>query len=438
MNVRFIFRQKRAKFFMVLLAYLITFVSFAEENNLKGRCSQADYIHVDCGNTPTSTFDRNNQLWVVFEKNGYLYVSASLNQGKSFSNPVRINATPEEIYTNGENRPKIAFGLNNEMYISWTKKTKGRFTGDIRFSRSLDGGKTFAEPLTVNDDGRITGHRFESMAIAKDGTIFVAWIDKRDNKPLPMETKKTDAKASTAMSSHNKMRHKKSGHTMPKQNGAIYYSYSTNFGASFHKNEKLAPSSCVCCRLAITARNDNTIAIAWRHIFFGSIRDHAFAIIGKQGVLQSPRRVSLDNWKIEACPHHGPSIAEDANQQLHLVWFTASEKRKGIFYGRLNAGSNEADNLINLSAAPSASHPYILSNQRGLLVVWKEFNGEQTQVMMVQSKDLGKNWSNISVLAETESNSDHPTLIGKGEQVWLSWLADKQFLIKEIERLNEA
>ena len=33
--------------------------------------------------------------------------------------------------------------------------------------------------MTFNDDGQITSHRFDSMAIDGDGRVMVAWIDGR-------------------------------------------------------------------------------------------------------------------------------------------------------------------------------------------------------------------------------------------------------------------
>lgn len=404
--------------FLVIAAVIFALKTIAQSNQAftPEQCINAKKISVHCGKTPTGTIEHNGRFWVVFEYHNHLYVSFSNDFGASFSPSSVVNEQPEAIYTNGENRPKIQLGLKGEIYISWTKKTAGRFTGDIRFSRSLDSGKSFSSPITINDDGLITGHRFDSMVVARDGKIFLSWIDKRDNQRQNKNTR--NIKKNTKNIETKRM----------KQNGAIYTSFSENSGISFSNNNKLADSSCVCCRIAMTSTADNAVAISWRHVFPGSIRDHAYAVIDAKGVKQPPARVSKDDWKIEACPHHGPALTEDKNRQLHLVWFTASETRKGIYYGRLNAQSGEAENLVNLSNLPSASHPYIINNGKILAAVWKEFDGEKTQIKQVVSVDFGESWSVPLVIAKTGGESDHPFLHANHVETWLSWSTELEGL----------
>lgn len=52
---------------------------------------------------------------------------------------------------------------------------------------------------------------------------------------------------------------------------------------------------------------------------------------------------------------------------------------------------------------------------------WKEFNGQETQVLVQQSKDGGKNWSLPKVVSTTSNASDHPLLMKNDSQVFLSW-----------------
>lgn len=413
-------RMLKSAFGLILGCSMMLFGSNISAESTKNDCQPSREIVVHCGKTPSSTFGSDGNLWVVFEHQQHLYVSFSPDLGKSYSAARKVNSVPESIYTNGENRPKIAFGKNQEIYLSWTQKTEGRFTGDIRFSRSLDGGKIFSKPVTVNDDGILTSHRFESMKVANDGTIFLAWIDKRDNFDINAKGIATKKKAKNL-------------------HGGIYTSFSTDSGKTFSKNQKLALSSCVCCRLAMTPVANNGMAVSWRHVYPGSMRDHAYAIINTDGIQLPATRVSLDNWEIQACPHHGPSIAKDYQQKLHLVWFTASETRKGIFYGRLNSSAEEADNLINLSAAPSASHPFISIQDNMLVVIWKEFDGEKTKIIKAQSNNLGNSWNERQVIAETAGKSGHPFIANRNNKLWLSWLTkDEGFRVEPIGLNHES
>jgi len=363
------------------------------------QCENKNELSVNCGKAPSSAFDENGKLWVVYELNDHLYVSSSSDKGLTYSKPAKVNPTPELIYARGENRPKIVIGSKGEIYLSWTKNTQGRYTGDIRFTRSLDQGKTFEEIKTINDDGFLTSHRFDSLAVTKSGDVFISWIDKRDNV-IAAKKNPNMKRVSTA---------------------AIYYAISSDSGKTFNANKKLIESSCVCCRIAMTPYQDDSVALSWRHVFEGNIRDHAYATINSKGEHSQTIRLSRDDWKIDACPHHGPSMIKDINDELHVVWFTASDIRKGIFYGQLDPNSQEPINLKHISALPSAGHPYIESHQDALFLVWKIFNGERTQIMLQKSNDLGVKWTEAKVISETDGESDHPFLLNHRGSIFLAW-----------------
>jgi hypothetical protein len=140
----------------------------------------AQTVSVHCGGAPSATFDQNNHVWVAFVADLHVYVSRSEDLGATFSAPVRVNSVPEDAEFNGENRPKIIVADDGTVLLSWTQKTSNRFTGEIRFSRSTDGGRSFEEPRTINDDGLAIGHRFDSLFLTESGKLFVTWIDKRD------------------------------------------------------------------------------------------------------------------------------------------------------------------------------------------------------------------------------------------------------------------
>ena len=130
------------KFFIKKLMIFVTtgglFIPlFASASELRSELNCDQVIHVDCGKTPSVTMVEGQKLWVVFEQQEHIYFTTSHDLGKSYIPATVVNEIPEKIYTNGENRPKVARGNQGEIYVSWTKKTEGRYTGEIRFSLSL-------------------------------------------------------------------------------------------------------------------------------------------------------------------------------------------------------------------------------------------------------------------------------------------------------------
>lgn len=385
--------MKKTAFRQIFLAGVLLFLPLVA--SATGQAC-AEGISLACGNAPSAAFDQEGRIWAVFEQRERLYVTYSDDLGESFSDAVVVNTSPEPIYAKGENRPKLAFGNKGELFVSWTRKGAARFTGDIRFSRSVDGGKSFSEPYTVNDDGLKTSHRFDALHVTPSGKIFLSWLDKRDQV----------ARREAGDKYHG---------------AALYYAVSDNGGISFQKNIKVADHSCECCRVAIDGYSEEEVAVMWRHIYDGTTRDHALAILGGQGHTMLAR-ASVDDWQINACPHHGPDIALSADRKrYHMVWFSSGNLHKGLYYDRLSLERGGPDKPLSIDSRPGAGHPQVAVVGRRVFLLWKYFDGEVTELRLVQSGDDGDSWSESATLMRTSAASDHPQLIQSGDRVYAGW-----------------
>lgn len=347
----------------------------------------------------SATFDGQGRLWLAKIQDGHLTVSASDNRGKTFGAPVAVNPEAENIAADGENRPKIVVARDGNIHVSWTRSLDKPMTGNIRYSRSVDGGKTFSAPITVNDNLEIISHRFDAMAVNERGQVYIAWLDKRDLVAAQSKGKKYTGVA-------------------------VYYAVSDDGGASFRPNVKAADSACECCRVAIALDADDTPVIVWRHVFDYDVRDHALLKLdGKSPAMRATR----DNWRISACPHHGPSLAISDDGMYHLAWFSGKPDQAGLFYAHSDEGGGEFSSPFgfgNPEAQPS--HPYLLSFRRTVHLVWKEFDGVKTVIRTMASFDNGYSWKPSRTLAATTGASDHPMLIREGERAYLSWNTVKE------------
>jgi hypothetical protein len=91
-------------------------------------------------------------LSYIERKNGSSNVVLQYSpQGRPFSVPVRVNSRAGDGAVRNENPPKIAVGPNKEVYIVWASERE-RWKGNIRFARSLNGGKSFEPALDLNSD----------------------------------------------------------------------------------------------------------------------------------------------------------------------------------------------------------------------------------------------------------------------------------------------
>jgi hypothetical protein len=342
----------------------------------------------------TATFDSKGRLWLASVQDGHVRVSHSDDQGKTFSSPALVNAEHEFVAAEGENRPKILLDGSGNIYVSWTQSLETPFSGNVRFSRSLDGGKSFSPPLTVNDNLDPFTHRFDAMGINGRGQIYIAWLDKRDAAAANKEEKKYSGIS-------------------------VYYAVSDDQGNSFHANIKTADHSCECCRVAMAIDTDGYPVIAWRHVYDTNIRDHALVKLDGN---MTPVRLSYENWNIAACPHHGPSLSIAADGVYHATWFSNAPQLHGLFYAYSTDQGKTFSSPLNFGNLEAQSaHPYVLSLGSRVYLAWKEFDGEFTSILVKNSSDGGKSWTLPIKLAATSDTSDSPMLISESNHAYLSW-----------------
>lgn len=354
-------------------------------------------------------FAPDGRLWRADVRQGVIELAASDDFGQRFAAPVKVNATAEAIAADGENRPQLVFGPQGEIGVGWTQSLPQPFSGHARFSWSRDGGKSWSTPQTINDDAAPISHRFVVLDWSCKGLIAV-WLDARDKTAA--KAKKHDYRGSALYS-------------------AAFDPASGRFGA----NRKLADYSCECCRVALAHDPDGTPVALWRHVFPGNIRDHALQRLDGASPLQ---RVSFDQWQIDACPHHGPSLSIAGNGTRHLVWFNQGRAPQMLFYGRMAAGSDKPADVVGIGNPDAqAAHPAVLAAEQRVLLAWKEFDGKQSAIRVQQSTDGGKSWSAPRTALEGAGQSDHPQLLRWQQRVFLIWnMAEGGLKVVELSPLS--
>lgn len=352
---------------------------------------------INCGLAPSATFDEKGRLWVAWAFAGHIYVSQSGDQGQSFTPPVVVNRTPEPISARGENRPKIALDSEGRVFVSWTMPLEKRFSGHVRFSRSLDGGRSYSDPITVNDNLEITGHRFDALGVNQRGDIYIAWLDKRDRVKAEREGRAY-------------------------RGAALYFALSTDHGGSFQTNAKVLDNTCECCRVAIAMDHDQLPVIMWRNIYGENTRDHALVKFADRMRPGEAQRVSFDEWQIDACPHHGPAITVAPDGRYHATWFNNAPQRHGLFYAHSSNGGKSFSTPLSIGDYDkNASHPDVVSRGDQVYLVWREYDGKQNTLHLMHSADRGDSWGAAVQVAATQGDADYPFLLTHGEAVYLYW-----------------
>lgn len=352
-------------------------------------------VGLDCANAATPFFSADGKLLLAWTANGVVSVGQSSDFGKTVTTTVKISEHGKSLDVGSDARPQIVADKQGNVFLAYAFFKDSNWNAQINTARSSDGGKTFTSPVSLVQDN--SSQRFPSVLLRADNSIFISWIDKR----LVAAAKQGGEK---------------------RLGGSIAYSFSNDGGKTFQVEQFANQSTCECCRIGGSLDPQDQPVIAYRAIFPGGIRDQASQVISAKGA-EPIRRVAEDDWKTDACPHHGPSIAVSGSGKFHVAWYTQGSKRSGVFYANsANQGMSYSRPSKIGSEGVNVSRPYLLALGQQVWLAWKEFDGAHSLVYIKQSIDDGKTWGAPKIISKTSGYSDHPLLINQGDAVFLSWL----------------
>lgn len=353
-----------------------------------------------------AAFAPDGRLWRVVPAQDSVVVDYSLDYGKTFSNPIRINPKPQPMNFWDENPPSISVDKQGRVYVLYFADDKQDFTS--YFSQS-DDGTHFSEPVKVSSKADTNVHYQTEMLTDSKGKVHFLWHDDRDAEEY---TKHGGGDLSIYHVAAEPAKTK----AMP-------------------SDQRAARNICSCCRSAAALDVDGRPVVLARFVYPGNIRDHGMFKLIDDRSANAPWRVTYDDWKIEGCPTHGPALSISNDGRYHITWFSQGKAQSGLFYawsGDQGKTFSHPYSLGDVSKLPGRADVMALGKR--VVVVWKEFDGTKTQVLTVRSDDGGLSWSNPKSLAETVSVSAHPALINDGKRMFLSWhRSDKGFQLVRVD-----
>jgi hypothetical protein len=297
--------------------------------------------------------------WVISDNRGGFYAAyirrtagrsdvmlQHSRNGGAFGSPVRVNNRAGDAAVRNENPPKIALGRSNEVYVVWANEQE-RWKGDIRFARSLDGGRTFEPAVVVNSgaSGAPIGRAFQSIVVDAGGRIFVAWIDER-NKTAGVRA------------------------------AEIWMAVSTDGGRSFSRDRKILSDVCECCRVALAVDSTGAIYLSYRIVPAGGpmFRDIAVARSTDGGQTFRSALVSRDGWELNGCPIAGAAMTIDAKDRIHVVWFTQTGDEPKLYTAAsMDHGTSFSKPVLFDSTQKLAKHAHLaVVDNNSVAIAWDD------------------------------------------------------------------
>ena len=289
--------------------------------------------------------------WLARDADGWrLFFSRSADAGATWASPVPVTPDAGDATPQSEGSPRLVAATGGRLAVVWPRAVTvpGRQwpATIIRAARSLDGGRTWEPPRTLNDDttGAAGTHTFHGAAWAGDSGLVAAWLDERAGPPT----------------GHSRPLPQTSGEPTSEPDVRIYAAVSRDFGATWAPNAAVWGAVCPCCRVSLARAPGGGVVAAWRQHFPGNIRDIVTARLDPAPA--DPALVHADNWSYPGCPHTGPAIAVDSAGAQHVAWYTGKQGGSGVYYARVG-GTDSLGAAVGLAVAGSmqTAHPAIVA-----------------------------------------------------------------------------
>ncbi|WP_456422013.1 exo-alpha-sialidase [Lutibacter sp.] len=307
-----------------------------------------------------------------------------------------ITVTPSEgMQSHQESMAKVAKNSKGILYAVFRiedKNSKRRFAGSIYYSISEDGGNSWSEKRKLVNDVESASQSFYDIALLPDGELGICWLDSR------------------------KIEKDKDGSTL--------YFAKSNSNLGFVDEKPIAGSTCQCCRTDIYVSTNNNINIAFRNIAEGSIRDMYRTVSQDNGkTFSNPEPMGKDNWKIDGCPHTGPSFA-DNSKELAVTWFTGANSGIGIFFKKLTGEISIYENKMLITTV--GRHPQMEALSNGnYYIVYEDYYkvGDQTYNNIVLHTIKENGTHTREVISSYNTKNDHAVLKKSNDnELLIAWV----------------
>ena len=350
------------------------------------------------------------------------FVAVSRDGGQSFGAPVRANDVVGTVRAATESGPRVALApppagkTDPVIVLVWAGREPA---STIRRTRSIDGGRTF-EPSVTLEGPKAAGNRgWASLSVDERGEVSVAWLDHRAVAAAAGDHLHAGAeRAPAGKADPDAVR----AAVAKAQQSGVYLA--VGGGAA----RELVTGACYCCKTALGTGAgtgaDGLVAVAWRHVYDGNLRDMAF-ITSRDGgrTFGRPQRVSSDGWAIDGCPEDGPSLALDAKGTVHLAWPTVVKspaEHKAVFYAVSADGTTVSPRMQVSPRSRSVAHPQIVLTPAGApMVLWEGTAADRGIWTSVRQPD-GRFAAPVRVSGPADAS--YPVAAVSGTDVLVAWL----------------
>jgi hypothetical protein len=260
---------------------------------------------------------------------------------------------------------------------------------------SSDSGRTWSEPIQLNDDNTLAEHGFVEL-FASGGAIGAFWLDGRQLAEWSFD--EPDKLLGTSL-----------------RLGTLDYS------GNVVAREIVDELVCDCC-MPDHAMTPGGPVVAYRDRTPDEIRD---IVVRRHvdGAWQEPVQAGADGWHIEGCPVNGPAIAV-VGEDVAVAWFTAAGGTPRVRFARSTDGAASFAPALDLDGEGSFGQVGLVlaADRTAHITWWRAAAGGGTDLVLrsvAASGALGQ----PRVLAHSDAVQpvDVPQVVAAGDSLLVAW-----------------
>ncbi|HEX5633245.1 MAG TPA: sialidase family protein [Gemmatimonadales bacterium] len=316
----------------------------------------------------------------------------SMWRDAGWTRPLTVMSS-DSLFVNWADVPSVVPAGGDTLVAHWLRKTaSGTYDYGVRLARSVDGGRTWSEPLTPHRDGLTGEHGFASLLPWPGGGTAAVWLDGR------------------GMTAHGED---------PTQSMTLRHAVLEPSGERGAET-LLDARTCECCQTGAALAGD-AVVVVYRDRSEREIRD-IFSVRWQDGQWSDPVRVAADGWHMPGCPVNGPAIAA-SGRDVVVAWFTAPAEsaRVNVVWSRDGGRSYGAPVRVD-EGAPTGRADVTLLPDGSAAVCWIEGTGKDAAVRARRVRADGTLGAGVTIARTSAARrAGFPRLVSLGERLVCAW-----------------
>lgn len=359
------------------------------------------------------TLSRNPQgdvvlSWTEKDPQGTIrfYLATSTDQGRTFSDKRLIHAAPG-LGSSRLMRPKVLFKKDGTLVAVFSRPGEQTAPAaapaadhaghevpkpaaaparprnlQIVYATSKDGGQTWTAPQAVHPDQTAMVRGFFDAIVLANGEVAVTYLRDIPGQPHARDLRMVVSKNGT-----------------------------------FGPEKVLEPFVCDCCNVSLLVDAAGAL-----HVFYRENRENTRDIdhlvsTDHGATFAKPTPLYADGWKINGCPHSGPTSARFGKSAL-IAWYSGTQTNQP----GLRVVTQQGQRLFVLDEPTAKNATLLPGSAASAVLLWEQVNGGgETPVTSIGLRTIAPNAVSETRWVEGSENATNASGLVVGDRVLVAY-----------------